>query len=243
MLDEINTTENLQNFNPSISKTVAVVDDEPDIKELISINLAKSGFKVKAFDDAAGLFKYLKTNKPDLFILDLMLPDADGFEICKFLKKDDKFSNIPIIMLTARTDEMDKVLGLEIGADDYVTKPFSPRELTARIKAVLRREDKITKSTKLNVGDILSIDLQKYDVSVEGNRVELTSTEFKILKLLTERKGWVYSREQILDYLGSHDKGILDRTIDVHIKNLREKLGSAGKFIKNIRGVGYKLEI
>jgi two-component system phosphate regulon response regulator PhoB/two-component system alkaline phosphatase synthesis response regulator PhoP len=238
-----NSNDGLPTFNSSSSKIIAVVEDEPDIKELLSINLTKAGFKVKGFEDAASLFKFLKTGKPDLFILDLMLPDADGFEICKFLKKEDKFSNIPIIILTARTDEMDKVLGLEIGADDYVTKPFSPRELIARVKAVLRRDEKVVKTTKINFGEILTIDLQKYDVTVEDKKVELTSTEFKILKLLIERKGWVYSREQILDYLGSQDKGILDRTIDVHIKNLREKLGNAGKFIKNIRGVGYKLEL
>jgi DNA-binding response OmpR family regulator len=171
-----------------------------------------------------------------------MLPDADGFEICKYLKKEEKFANVPIIMLTARGDEMDKVLGLELGADDYITKPFSPRELTARIKAVLRREDKVFKTQKIKIGNILEIDLQKYETYVEGQKVELTSTEFRILKLLSERKGWVYARDQILDYLGVQEKGVLDRTVDVHIKNLREKLANAGKFIKNIRGIGYKLE-
>lgn len=234
--------ENLPSFKANSSKLVVVVDDEPDITELISIHLAKSGFKVKSFEDANGLFKYLKTNKPDLFVLDIMLPDADGFEICKHLKKDEKFASIPVIMLTARADEMDKIIGLEIGADDYVTKPFSPRELVARIKAVLRREEKVVMTHKIVIGDILTIDLQKYDVFVENKKVELTSTEFRILKLISERKGWVYSREQILDYLGVNDKGVLDRTIDVHIKNLREKLGIAGPYIKNIRGVGYKLE-
>lgn len=171
-----------------------------------------------------------------------MLPDSDGFEICKYLKKDEKFSHIPVIMLTARTEEMDKVLGLELGADDYVTKPFSTRELVARVKAVLRRDEKVVKTQRTRIGDILEIDHQKYEVTVNGEKVELTSTEFRILKLLSERRGWVYSREQILDYLGAQEKGVLDRTVDVHIKNLREKLGIAGKFIKNIRGVGYKIE-
>jgi len=235
-------SENLPSFKASATKLIAVVDDEPDITELLSIHLTKAGYKVKTFEDANGLFKFLKTNTPDLFVLDLMLPDADGFEICKYLKKDDKFTSIPVIMLTARIDEMDKILGLELGADDYVTKPFSPRELTARIKAVLRRDEKVVKTKKIIIGDILTIDLQKYDVLLDDNKIELTSTEFRILRLLSERKGWVYSREQILDYLGAQDKGVLDRTIDVHIKNLREKLGVAGKFIKNIRGVGYKLE-
>jgi DNA-binding response OmpR family regulator len=162
------------------------------------------------------LSKFLKTTIPDLVVLDLMLPDADGFEICKFLKKEEKYSTIPVIMLTARSDEMDKILGLELGADDYVTKPFSPRELVARIKAVLRREDKVHKSQKLKIADILEIDLQKYDVYVDSNKIELTSTEFRILKLLSERKGWVYARDQILDYLGVQDKGVLDRTVDVN---------------------------
>lgn len=223
-------------------KTIAIIDDEPDILELVSVSLKKAGFKVKDFQEVDSFFKYIKDDVPDLFLLDLMLPDADGFEICKYLKKEEKFAGVPIIMLTARGDEMDKVLGLELGADDYITKPFSPRELTARIKAVLRREDKTFKTQKIKVGNILEIDLQKYETYVEGNKVELTSTEFRILKLLSERKGWVYARDQILDYLGVQEKGVLDRTVDVHIKNLREKLGNAGKFIKNIRGIGYKLE-
>lgn len=243
MSDELNNSnEILSQMKSSSAKLVAIVDDEPDIVELVSLHLNRAGFKVKSFDDAEGLFKFLKTTIPDLVVLDLMLPDADGFEICKYMKKEEKFSTVPVIMLTARSDEMDKILGLELGADDYVTKPFSPRELVARIKAVLRREDKVNKSQKLKIGDILEIDLQKYDVYVGNEKVELTSTEFRILKLLSERKGWVYARDQILDYLGVQDKGVLDRTVDVHIKNLREKLGNAGKFIKNIRGVGYKLE-
>lgn len=234
--------ENFPNLPNSNAKTIAVVDDEADICELVSLALTKAGYKVKTFEDGESLFKYLKTNVPELVILDLMLPDSDGFEICKYLKKEEKFSHIPVIMLTARTEEMDKVLGLELGADDYVTKPFSTRELVARVKAVLRRDQNVVKTQKTRIGDILEIDHQKYEVTVKDEKVELTSTEFRILKLLSERRGWVYSREQILDYLGSQEKGVLDRTVDVHIKNLREKLGIAGKFIKNIRGVGYKLE-
>ncbi|MBS3999913.1 MAG: response regulator transcription factor [Desulfobulbaceae bacterium] len=243
MQNDTNYMSEMPNLKGTPAKLIVIVDDEPDIVELVSIHLVKAGYKVKSFEDAESLFKFLKANIPDLFILDLMLPDADGFEICKYLKKEEKYSNIPVIMLTARTDEMDKVLGLELGADDYVTKPFSPRELVARVKVVLRRDDKTSKSQKIKIGDILEIDLHKYDIFVEGNKIELTSTEFRILKLLSERRGWVYARDQILDYLGVQDKGVLDRTVDVHIKNLREKLGVAGKFIKNIRGVGYKLEV
>lgn len=240
--DKKSKMDSMPPLQTSSTKNIVIVDDEPDIVELVSLHLEKAGFKVKTFNEAEGLFNYLKNNVPDLVVLDLMLPDADGFEICKYLKKEEKFSTIPVIMLTARSDEMDKILGLELGADDYVTKPFSPRELVARVKAVLRREEKIHKSQKLKIGDILEIDLQKYEVLVKDKKVELTSTEFRILKLLSERKGWVYARDQILDFLGVQDKGVLDRTVDVHIKNLREKIGPAGKFIKNIRGVGYKLD-
>ncbi len=227
----------------NLVKSVFIVDDEQDILDLISLHLTRSGFKVKTFIDGESLFKFIKSNTPDLFILDLMLPDYDGIEICKYLKKDEKYSAIPVIILTAKADEMDKILGLEMGADDYVTKPFSPRELVARVKAILRRDEKNVQTNKVRIGDILEIDLHKYDVTVMGERVELTSTEFKILRLLSDRKGWVYSRDQILDYLGVQEKGVLDRTVDVHIKNLREKLGKAGKFIKNIRSVGYKIEV
>ncbi len=171
-----------------------------------------------------------------------MLPDADGIEICKNLKKRNDYSSIPIIMLTAKGEETDRILGLEFGADDYVTKPFSPRELVARVKAVLRRGQKIDESEKFDIGGILIVDIEKHEVTVEGQKIELTSTEFRILKLFISIKGKVFSRYDILDYLWGDEKIVLDRTIDVHIKNLREKLDKAGSFIKNIRGIGYKLE-
>ena len=236
-----------QNKRPEVitqtnQKHVIIVDDEPDIIELVTLHLNKSGYRVRSFENGSSALDYIQQNPPDLIILDLMLPDYDGLELCKMLKKDDKYSSIPVIMLTARNEEMDKVLGLEIGADDYVIKPFSPRELIARIKAVLRRENKFVKSNLLNIGDILEIDLQKYEVFVNKEKVDLTTTEFKILRILAEKKGWVYSRESILDFLGVQEKGVLDRTVDVHIKNLREKLTVAARFIKNIRGVGYKLD-
>lgn len=225
-----------------MGKLIAVVDDEPDILELVSIHLRKANFEVKEFSDAGSFLKFLNNHIPDLLILDLMLPDADGFDICKYLKMNDKFSSIPIIMLTAKGHETDKVLGLELGADDYVTKPFSTRELVARVKAVLRRKEQKEEGKKIEVGEVLVIDLQKFEVKVNGERIDLTSTEFKILKTLSERKGWVFSRGQILNSLWGEDKFVIDRTIDVHIKHLREKLGEAGKFVKNVRGVGYKVE-
>jgi Response regulators consisting of a CheY-like receiver domain and a winged-helix DNA-binding domain len=223
-----------------MNKNIAVVDDEQEIAELISLHLKKNGFGAKEYHDAGSFLKSLKHRLPDLVILDVMLPDMDGFEICKHLKRDQRLSAVPVIMLTARGDETDKVLGLELGADDYVTKPFSPKELVARVKVVLRRNVKHQESKRIEIGPI-AIDLEKYAVSVEGKDVLLTTTEFKILELLASKPGWVFSRDRILDHLWGEEKIVLDRTIDVHIKNLREKLGKGGALIRNVRGVGYKL--
>jgi two-component system phosphate regulon response regulator PhoB/two-component system alkaline phosphatase synthesis response regulator PhoP len=225
-----------------MSKLIAVIDDEPDIVELVSVQLKSAGFVAAGYVDAEDFLNSLREATPDLIILDLMLPDMDGFEVCKYLKKDEAYAPIPIIMLTARTDETDRVLGLELGADDYVTKPFSAKELVARVKAVLRRQEKGRVTKKLQVSDSIIIDLEKYEVSVDGEKVDLTPTEFKILRLLASKKGLVFTRERILDHLWGQEKtAVLDRTVDVHIKNLRDKLKKAAKFIKNVRGVGYKL--
>ncbi len=224
---------------------IAVIDDEPDILDLVSLHLKKSGFDVAEFLDAEKFLRSLPHKTPDLIVLDLMLPDIDGIEVCKLLKKDPKYAPIPIIILTARVEETDRVLGLELGADDYITKPFSPRELVARVKAVLRRAKDIKKDKDvgyIEIGQKLLIDLNKYEVYVDGKKIDLTPTEFKILRLLAMNKGWVFSREKILNEVWGSEKDVLDRTVDVHIKNLREKLGKMGKYIKNIRGVGYKLE-
>jgi DNA-binding response OmpR family regulator len=221
---------------------IAIVDDEPDILELVSLHLTKVGFQVSEFTDAKAFMVFLRTTIPDLVILDLMLPDTDGLEICRHLRSNDRYAGIAVIMLTARTEEMDRVIGLEIGADDYVTKPFSPRELVARVKAVLRRGQTRAEVKCITIGEELKIDANKYEVTVKGEKVALTRTEFRILKLMSERVGWVYSRDQVLDHLWGHEKAVIDRTVDVHIKHLREKLGTAGSFIKNVRGVGYKIE-
>jgi len=226
-----------------VNKLIAVVDDEPDILELVALHLKNAGFRVKEFLDGESFYRFLDTQIPDLLILDLMLPDIDGLEICKYLKRKEELAEIPIIMLTAKSEETDKLLGLELGADDYVTKPFSPKELVARVRAVLRRQKQKVENKKIEIGNILVIDPQKFEVFVEGEKIELTTTEFKILQLLASKIGWIYNREQILDYLWGKEKVVLDRTVDVHIKNLRAKLGKAGKFIKNIRGVGYKLAV
>lgn len=225
-----------------MSNLIAIVDDEEDINQLLSMHLTNAGFSIESFADAESFLSFINSHIPSLVILDLMLPDADGLDICKYLKKHEYLSSIPIIILSAKAEEIDKVIGLELGADDYITKPFSPRELVARVKVILRRQSSEDKSRKMVIGDILVIDFEKREVVVIGNKIELTPTEFGILELLSTKKGWVYNREQILDYLWKEHKGVNGRTIDVHIRNLREKLGEASKFIKSVRGIGYKLE-
>ncbi len=221
-------------------KTVYIVEDEQDISGLVALHLRKSGFIAIEFQSSQNFFNFLKNQIPDLVILDLMLPDADGLEICKYLKASPDYQSIPVIILTARSDESDKILGLELGADDYVTKPFSPRELVARVKSVLRRHS--VEHTIVSIGGILVVDTQKYEIHVKNKKIHLTTTEFNILKILLSKKGWVFSREKILELLWHGEKAVIDRTIDVHIKKLREKLGEADKFIKNVRGIGYKIE-
>lgn len=219
---------------------IAIVEDEPDIAELVSHHLKKAGYKTRIFYDAQSFLNCLMDTTFSLVILDLMLPDMDGIEVCKEIKNSEKFKDIPVIILTAKRKEEDKILGLELGADDYVTKPFSPRELVARVNAVLRR----TRREKglVRIGEILKIDFDKFEVFVRDKKIELRPAEFKILKMLAERKGWVFTRRQILENLWEGEKDVLDRTVDVHIRNLRKKLGEAGKFIKSIRGIGYKIE-
>jgi len=221
---------------------IAVVDDEPDILELVSLHLQRAGFRVATYSDGEAFYKGLSDAKPSLAILDLMLPDIDGVDICKYLRNSSDYADLPIIMLTARGDETDRVLGLEIGADDYVTKPFSPRELVARVKAVLRRGSKKPSQKTMVVGGRIIIDIDRHEVRLDDRKISLTSTEFRILQLLASKPGWVFSREKILDFLWGQEKIVVDRTVDVHIKHLREKLGDAAGWIKNIRSVGYKLE-
>jgi len=226
-----------------MNELIAVLDDDPDILELVSVHLQKNRLRVREFLTAEDFYHFLHSEVPDLIILDLMLSDADGLEVCRFLKKSDRFAVIPIIMLTARATESDKILGLELGADDYVTKPFSPSELVTRVKAILRRSGpSADEIQRLDIEGILSLDLQRHEVCVQGTKVELTSTEFRILQLLASKRGWIFSRDKILDYLWGNQKTVVDRTVDVHIKHLREKLGAAARLIKNMRGVGYKVE-
>ena len=220
---------------------IAALDDEADILELLKVSLQRAGFRFEGFHEAEGLYRYLAREKPSLVLLDLMLPGTDGLEVCRQIRRTEGLSGVPIIMLTAKGDESDKVIGLELGADDYVTKPFSVKELVARIHAVLRRPGEGQTGSRLAVGPLV-IDTDKHEVAAAGTRIELTATEFKILQFLASRPGRVFSRDQILDHLWGTEKAVIDRTIDVHIRNLREKLGPAASLIKNIRGVGYKLE-
>lgn len=220
---------------------ISVLDDEPDILHLVALHLEKAGFHVDGYTDSKGFMQSLDLRKPDLIVLDLMLPDIDGFDLCRIIKKDSRLSSIPVIMLTAKGQETDKVTGLDLGADDYITKPFSPRELVARVKAVLRRSG-IDTGKVITIGDTLVIDPERFEVKVGDEALPLTQAEFKILHLLASHPGKVFTRERILDHLWGNEKAVLDRTVDVHIKNLRDKLGSTGRIISNIRGVGYKLE-
>jgi len=228
---------------PARVPLVVVLDDDPDILELVSVHLRRAGMKVREFVDGESFYRSLSRDIPDLVLLDLMLPDADGMEVCKFLKRQDRLSSVPVIMLTARGDEVDKVLGLEIGADDYITKPFSPKELVARVKAVLRRAEPRQEAAPVVEVGPLRMDLKRHLVEVEGRPVDVTPVEFRILELLVSKAGWVFSRDRILDFLWGHDKIVSERTIDVHIRHMREKMGRASALIKNVRGAGYKLEV
>ena len=221
---------------------IDVIDDEPDILELVSIHLKRAHYNVREFPEAEPFYQFLAKEVPDLIILDLMLPDVDGLQVCRYLRGHERFASLPIIMLTAKTEEIDKVIGLELGADDYVTKPFSPRELVARVRAVLRRHGRAdADARRIVVGDVV-IDVDRREVRVKEKAVDLTPSEFNILHLLAMRQGRIQTRDQILSHLWGDEKFVIDRTVDVHIRHLREKLGQASHIIKNVRGAGYRID-
>jgi DNA-binding response OmpR family regulator len=223
-----------------VAPRILVVDDEPDAVELIGFNLKSSGFEVITAADGEEALKKAKALLPDLIVLDLMLPEVDGLEVCKILRRDPATSGLPIVMLTAKAAEIDRVLGLELGADDYVTKPFSPRELVLRVKNVLqRRNEHTSKVDRLELGE-LTIDIPRHLVSVGRRKIELTATEFKLLTVLAQRRGRVQSREQLLHDVWHYDNLIDTRTVDTHMRRLREKLGKASKYLDTVRGVGYR---
>ena len=221
---------------------VLVVDDEPDILELIGYNLARHNFDMIGVDSGEEAFVSVRNSLPDLVVLDLMLPGIDGLEVCRRLKNDNRTAAVPVIILSAKGEEADVVVGLELGADDYLTKPFSPRVLMARIKAVLRRKqgESGASETVITHQD-LHIHAGRHEVLAAGAPVQLTLTEFRILYQLARRPGWVFTRNQILETAQGDETGVTERAVDVHIVALRRKLGSSGDLVETIRGVGYRL--
>ena len=227
-----------------MKEKILLVDDEKDIVKMLDYNLKKEGYKAVSAYDGEKALDSARREIPDLIILDLMLPGMDGLEVCKLLKKEPKTSHIPIIMLTAKTQEADKIVGLELGADDYVTKPFSPRELLARVKAILRRgKEKEKLPEVLKIGD-LTIDFSRIQALLKGKPVELTSKEFELLKTLVRARGRVLSRDYLLDNIWGLDQSleIQTRTVDVHIRTLRKKLKSAARHIITVKNYGYRFE-
>ena len=223
------------------SKTILIVEDEKDVVDLLALNLRKAGGFVisTAGDGVAGLNK-ARSEKPDFIILDLMLPKMPGLEVCRILKSDPGSRQIPILMLTAKAEEIDRIVGLEFGADDYVTKPFSPREVILRIRAILRRGEAMRADERLTAGPI-TIDPARHEVSAGGKRVNLTSIEFKLLRTLMQRRGRVQERDRLLNDVWGYESIIDTRTVDTHVRRLREKLGKAGDLIETVRGFGYRL--
>ena len=221
---------------------ILVIEDEPDIRRNLEYNLGREGFKASSVGSLDEANEKLKSKKFDLILLDLMLPDGSGLDLCKKIKSNSETETTPIIILTAKDDEVDKVVGFELGADDYVTKPFSVRELILRVKAILKRSDKKTKEVvevERQFGD-LKIDVDSHEVHVDSQLIELTALEFRLLKELVDKRGRVQSRDQLLSEVWGYNAEVTTRTVDTHIKRLREKLGSMGKYVQTIRGVGYK---
>ena len=219
---------------------ILVVDDEPDVVELVDFNLKAAGYDVVTATDGEEALKKARAVLPSLIILDLMLPEVDGLEVCKILRREPQTSGIPIIMLTAKAAEIDRILGLELGADDYVTKPFSPRELVLRVKRLLRSEPAPEKKMDKIIWKELALDVPRHQATVRGRAVDLTATEFKLLTVLAQRRGRVQSREQLLQDVWEYDNLIDTRTVDTHMRRLREKLGPASKYLDTVRGVGYR---
>ncbi len=234
--------------SPMIKHSVLIVEDEDDIRELVSYNLLKEGYQVASVSSGEEGLALADTKSIDLVILDLMLPGVDGMTVCRRLKANPKTESVPIVMLTAKGEEADVIGGLNQGADDYITKPFSPKVLIARVRAVLRRAAAARESSEdedvsglIQVGS-LSIHPGRHQVQVEGRAIDLTSTEFRVLSFLARKPGWVFTRQQILDAVHGDNYAITDRAVDVQIVGLRRKLGPAGRYIETVRGVGYRFK-
>jgi len=224
-----------------MNNKILVVEDDKHISKLLRYNLEKAGFQCAIVITGEEAFEVMEQQVFDLIILDIMLPKMDGFEVCKELRQDKRFASIPVIMLTAKGEEVDRIVGLELGADDYMVKPFSPRELILRVKAILRRGIKKEKETKeILTAENLKVDLPRHKVTVGNKEVNLTAMEFKLLVILLERQGRVQTRDQLLSDVWNIDADVTTRTIDTHIKRLRQKLGRTGKLIETVRGLGYR---
>lgn len=228
-----------------MNKTILIVDDEKDIVELVAYNLTREGYQVTKAYDGQQAWQFIRENRPDLVILDLMLPGINGFELCRLIRKQRETEDLPIIMLTAKTDSVDKITGLEIGADDYLTKPFNVRELLARVRAVLRRWEKPAANEEIEqvTFQALTIDFRTYEVTVEGVKVDLAPTELKLLRFFITHPGRVYTRDQLLDHVWGNESFVEPRTVDVHVSRLRtaiEKDKDEPRYILTVRGIGYK---
>ena len=224
-----------------ITKTVYIVEDEPDIRETLSYNLSQEGFKVSEFSDAETCLNKIHKKKPDLLILDLMLPGMSGLDLCKEIRADKTLKNLAIIMLTAKGEEVDRIIGFELGADDYVTKPFSVRELILRVKVILKKQTESVESNELVEFGPIKLNLDAHEVLIYNDEIVLTALEFKLLKHLLQRRGRVQTRDQLLGDVWGYSSEVTTRTVDTHIKRLREKLGTVGDYIQTVRGVGYRL--
>ena len=226
------------------SAIVLVVDDEEDILNLVEYNLLKNHYQVSCVATGEEAMQFVSKSKPDIIVLDLMLPEIDGLEVCRRLKQNEQYKEIPIIMLTAKGEERDVIKGLELGADDYITKPFSPKILIARLNAVLRRTQAIERDNPEEIVKIYELELHpgRFQALIQDKPVELTLTEFRIIHLLAKRPGWVFTRNQIIDSVQGSDYPVTDRSVDVQIFGLRKKIGECGNYIETVRGVGYRFK-
>ena len=227
-----------------MASKILIVEDEPDIVELLVYNLDQAGFKTESVFNGVAALDRVKIELPDLVLLDLLLPEVDGLEVCRILKRDPETANIPIIMLTAKGEAIDRIVGLELGADDYITKPFSPREVLLRIRAVLRRAPSVPRNRPANQIqiDALKIDLDRHQVFSDGSVIDLTATEFKILSLFAHSPGRVFTRSILMEAVWGQEYYGIERTMDTHVSRLRRKLGHFGERIETVHGVGYRLK-
>ena len=227
-------------------KKILIVEDESDLIKLLKYNLEKEGFRVSYATDGSIALAEVRRDPPDLVILDLMLPGLDGLEVCRQLRRSDKFARIPVLMLSARSEEADRIVGLELGADDYVTKPFSMREVVARVRALLRRNEQAgPQKSKLQRGDIM-IDPMAHSVMVSGKTVELSALEFRLLHYLASHPGMVFSRDQLLDSVWGNDRTVTPRSVDVYIRRVREKIENQPQqpiYVQTVHGVGYRFAL